>query len=240
MKGIEEEGYLVPSQIIGEYEKPEIRKKKPNLPKNPGLFPLTEEGTYGPPPEYIRPLPGYTRRVRRPKVYAAYSVCRFPDIFPEKKSQNETGESKKTREVNGKTGILQGEPDICRRRKGTDQVVCNLSSDVSDLCLDVSRSQSLPLSYLSVQTVLEEEVLGELEEKTLEEEALEEGAEQKRCERYNSEYSDIRREEQYYKSNNMSVKENGENESEKEYFSNKNNLSETILLRKMSISSQQI
>ena len=105
--------------------------------------------------------------------------------------------------------------------------------------MDVSRSQSLPLSYLSVQTVLEEEVLGELEEKTLEEEALEEGAEQKRCERYNSEYSDIRREEQYYKMN-MSVKENGENESEKEYFSNKNNLSETILLRKMSISSQQI
>ena len=62
---------------MGEYEKPKTMKKKPSLPiKRPGLFPLNEEGTYGHPPEYIRPLPGYTRRVRRPKVYAAYSVCR--------------------------------------------------------------------------------------------------------------------------------------------------------------------
>ena len=59
---------------MGEYEKPSIIKKKPNQPrKSPGLFPLSEEGTYGPPPSYVQPLPGYTRRVKKPKVYSAYS-----------------------------------------------------------------------------------------------------------------------------------------------------------------------
>ena len=55
---------------MGEYEKPKHSKKKP---KPVGLYPLPKEGTYGPAPSYAPPLPGYTRRGTKPKVYAAYS-----------------------------------------------------------------------------------------------------------------------------------------------------------------------
>ena len=55
---------------MGEYEKPKPSKKKP---KPVGLYPLPKEGTYGPPPSYAPPLPGYTRMGTKPKVYAAYS-----------------------------------------------------------------------------------------------------------------------------------------------------------------------
>ena len=55
---------------MGEYEKPKPSKKKP-IPV--GLYPLPKEGTYGPPPSYAPPFPGYTRRGTKPKVYAAYS-----------------------------------------------------------------------------------------------------------------------------------------------------------------------
>ena len=49
---------------VGEYE--EFRKKK--KPSGP-LYPLDEEGTYGAPPSALPPpLPGYTRRERKPKV----------------------------------------------------------------------------------------------------------------------------------------------------------------------------
>ena len=42
---------------MGEYEKPKPSKKKP-IPV--GLYPLPKEGTYGSPPPYAPPLPGYT------------------------------------------------------------------------------------------------------------------------------------------------------------------------------------
>ena len=39
------------------------------LSKAIGLYPLSEVGVYGPVPKYI---PGYKRRERKPKMYAAY------------------------------------------------------------------------------------------------------------------------------------------------------------------------
>ena len=42
-----------------------------------GLYPLNEEGEYGPPPSALPPpLPGYKKRERKPKVYASYAVSR--------------------------------------------------------------------------------------------------------------------------------------------------------------------
>ena len=46
-----------------------------------GLFPLDEEGSYGSAPRALpRPLPGYQKRDRRPKVYASYAVSRSADL----------------------------------------------------------------------------------------------------------------------------------------------------------------
>ena len=63
---------------MGEYEIPNPKKKKkPNQHGKPlGLYPLAEEGTYGPPPVYTPTTAGYTRRLARPKVYAAYTGSR--------------------------------------------------------------------------------------------------------------------------------------------------------------------
>ena len=56
----------------GEYEQ---YKKK--VSKKGGLYPLNEEGTYGPPPSALPPpLPGYKKRERKPKVYASYAISR--------------------------------------------------------------------------------------------------------------------------------------------------------------------
>merc|ERR1711872_948593 len=45
------------------------RTRKPS-----GLYPLEREGTYGPPPDYTPPIPGYVRREKKEKVYAAYTA----------------------------------------------------------------------------------------------------------------------------------------------------------------------
>jgi hypothetical protein len=46
-------------------------------PSRGGLFPLDEEGSYGSAPRALpRPLPGYQKRDRKPKVYASYAVSR--------------------------------------------------------------------------------------------------------------------------------------------------------------------
>merc|ERR1711862_954472 len=43
--------------------------------KKGGLYPLNEEGEYGPPPSALPPpLPGYQKRERKPKVYASYAI----------------------------------------------------------------------------------------------------------------------------------------------------------------------
>ena len=57
---------------VGEYEAYKRREKKKG-----GLYPLNEEGEYGPPPSALPPpLPGYKKRERKPKVYASYAVSR--------------------------------------------------------------------------------------------------------------------------------------------------------------------
>ena len=69
-------------QDIGEYEEPRRRKSvpEPRRPSGGGLFPLSEEGRYGLPPTRppppLKPLPGYERRERKPKVYASYAVSK--------------------------------------------------------------------------------------------------------------------------------------------------------------------
>ena len=41
-----------------------------------GLYPLNEEGEFGPPPSALPPpLPGYKKREKKPKVYASYAIC---------------------------------------------------------------------------------------------------------------------------------------------------------------------
>ena len=52
--------------MVGEYEQPARLRK---VSKPAGLYPLSEVGVYGPVPRYI---PGYQRRVCKPKKYAAY------------------------------------------------------------------------------------------------------------------------------------------------------------------------
>lgn len=79
----------VPAAEVGEYE--EFRKKK--KPSGP-LYPLDEEGTYGAPPSALPPpLPGYTRRERKPKVYASYAVSSDCEAHGEKLSRAERGSS---------------------------------------------------------------------------------------------------------------------------------------------------
>eukprot|EP00088_Acartia_fossae_P070049 TRINITY_DN9283_c0_g1_i3.p1 TRINITY_DN9283_c0_g1~~TRINITY_DN9283_c0_g1_i3.p1 ORF type:complete len:189 (-),score=67.94 TRINITY_DN9283_c0_g1_i3:643-1209(-) len=68
----------IPSLEVGEYCEYEDRRGK-------YLFPLEEEGSYGPLPQYKYPgkwmePQGYTRREKKPKVYASYAInsdCAF-------------------------------------------------------------------------------------------------------------------------------------------------------------------
>jgi len=68
----------IPSAEVGEYCEWEDRRGK-------YLFPLEEEGSYGPLPEYKSPgkwtePAGYSKRERKPKVYASYAInmeCAF-------------------------------------------------------------------------------------------------------------------------------------------------------------------
>jgi len=68
----------MPSVEVGEYCQYEDRRGK-------YLFPLAEEGSYGPLPQYKSPgkwmePAGYTKREKKPKVYASYAInsdCAF-------------------------------------------------------------------------------------------------------------------------------------------------------------------
>jgi len=81
----------IPSEDMGDYE--EYKKKKG--PKKSGpLYPLNEEGSYGAPPAPLpKPLPGYQKRERKPKVYSGYAVssdCHMHgDIVHDKLVRNE-------------------------------------------------------------------------------------------------------------------------------------------------------
>jgi len=78
---------MIPSQDMGEYEDPNRRRSAPGprRPRGGGLFPLNEEGEYGPPPSAApKPLPGYQKRERKPKVYASYAVSSECDLHASK------------------------------------------------------------------------------------------------------------------------------------------------------------
>ncbi|XP_023324941.1 uncharacterized protein LOC111698754 isoform X2 [Eurytemora carolleeae] len=79
---------LIPSEVMGEYEDPEFKEKQrrrsaPLPSRPPGLYPLTEEGTYGTPPIWSKPET-YKRRERKPKVYASYAISSDCDVHAEK------------------------------------------------------------------------------------------------------------------------------------------------------------
>jgi len=81
----------IPSEDMGDYE--EYRKKK--SPKKGPLYPLSEEGAYGPPPSALPPpLPGYQKRERKPKVYASYAVSSDCCMHGDKLEQNEMDRGK--------------------------------------------------------------------------------------------------------------------------------------------------
>merc|ERR1719189_1667466 len=64
---------------MGDYENANGRRKSaPAKPKDGGLFPLNEEGTYGRPP--APPAPPTPKRERKPKIYAGYSVDSKCDV----------------------------------------------------------------------------------------------------------------------------------------------------------------
>ena len=65
----------IPSEEMGDYEEARNRRKSSGP-----LYPLSEEGRYGPPPKEKPkprpPLPGYEKRDRKSKVYASYAVSK--------------------------------------------------------------------------------------------------------------------------------------------------------------------
>jgi hypothetical protein len=78
----------IPSEEMGDYEDYRSRQKK----KSGGvLYPLDEEGTYGAPPAALpKPLPGYLKRDRKPKVYASYAVSSDCSMHAAKLESNES------------------------------------------------------------------------------------------------------------------------------------------------------
>lgn len=81
------ERQYIPAEDMGDYE--EYKKKKG--PKKSGpLYPLNEEGAYGAPPAPLpKPLPGYQKRERKPKVYSGYAVSSDCCMHADKLIQNE-------------------------------------------------------------------------------------------------------------------------------------------------------
>lgn len=81
------ERQYIPAEDMGDYE--EYKKKK--SPKKSGpLYPLNEEGSYGAPPAPLpKPLPGYQKRERKPKVYSGYAVSSDCHMHADKLIQNE-------------------------------------------------------------------------------------------------------------------------------------------------------
>lgn len=75
----------MPSEDMGDYV--EYRKKR--VVKKGPLYPLNEEGSYGAPPSPLpKPLPGYQKRERKPKVYSGYAISSDCSMHAEKLEDN--------------------------------------------------------------------------------------------------------------------------------------------------------
>jgi len=88
----------IPAAEMGDYEEARTRNK------SGALFPLDEEGTYGRPPAQQprapplpAPLPGYTKRERKPKAYASYAVSNDCCMHAQKLEKNETSATTRSR-----------------------------------------------------------------------------------------------------------------------------------------------
>jgi len=82
--------FLIPSEVMGEYEIPKDRRKSEPVKRTVGLYPLHAACTYGSPPEYYSPLPPYIRRNSKPKVYSSYAVNRQCGIHGSNLIQKQT------------------------------------------------------------------------------------------------------------------------------------------------------
>jgi len=99
-------GMYMPSEEMGDYEQMR-EKRKPSGP----LYPLDEEGTYGPPPSALpKPLPPYAKRERKPKAYASYAVSNECSMHVGKLEQNES--------VRGRTPPRRGKTPPTRKDSG--------------------------------------------------------------------------------------------------------------------------
>jgi len=84
----------IPSAEMGDYEEMRSKKKPSGI-----LFPLDEEGSYGrPPSQQTRSLPGYSKRERKPKVYASYAVSNDCSMHSSKLERNESTRGRKDRQ----------------------------------------------------------------------------------------------------------------------------------------------
>jgi len=99
----------IPSEEMGDYEEARNRRKSSGP-----LYPLSEEGRYGPPPKEKPkprpPLPGYEKRDRKSKVYASYAVSNDCCMHSHKLDKNEQGQA-----TRGKTPPSRKESTSSRR-----------------------------------------------------------------------------------------------------------------------------
>lgn len=85
--------FMMPSEDMGEYDDVQSRRRSaPSRPKG-GLYPLREEGSYGQlpraPPPAPKPLPGYQKKERKPKVYSSYALDNGCSVHSKKLAKSE-------------------------------------------------------------------------------------------------------------------------------------------------------
>jgi len=120
--------FFMPAETMGDYENANGRRKSaPAKPKDGGLFPLDEEGTYGRPPAApAPPAPPTPKRERKPKVYASYAVDQDCGVHAkklakvEKQRERELEEQRSRRRRNSFRRNVSASPSRAGSRAGSE------------------------------------------------------------------------------------------------------------------------
>jgi len=117
--------FFMPAETMGDYENANGRRKSaPAKPKDGGLFPLDEEGTYGRPP--APPAPPTPKKERKPKVYASYAVDQDCGVHAkklakvEKQRERELEEQRSRRRRNSFRRNVSQSPSRAGSRAGSE------------------------------------------------------------------------------------------------------------------------